>query len=87
MPFVAPRRPSEQYDGTNGAWLAGTWCTGITFVSDSGSLLTYEDRDGRSQAASVNDWLIISGVDDGNPTVLSTEDYERYFVEIPPMPS
>ncbi|MGW3651907.1 hypothetical protein [Streptomyces sp. NPDC000878] len=87
MPFVTSRRDSIQYDGTNGAEIAGTWCTGISFVSDSGTVLTFKDRDDRVQTASVNDWLIISGVEDGNPTVLSTADYETYFVEIPPMPS
>jgi hypothetical protein len=56
-------------------------------VSDSGTVLTFRDRDDRVQAANLGDWLIRSGVEDGNPTILSTSDYETYFVEIPPMPS
>lgn len=83
MPFVTSRRASIQYDGTNGAHVAGVWCTGIRFVSDSGAVLTYKDRDGREQRANLNDWFIIAGVDDNYPTVLPPADYERDFIEIP----
>lgn len=87
MPFVTSRRDSIRYDGTNGAHIAGVWCSGIAFVSDTGSVLTYTDRSGRERTAELGSWFIISGVDDGDPTVLSQEDYTTYFVEIPVIPS
>jgi hypothetical protein len=83
MPFVTSRRPSIQYDGTNGAHIAGVWCTGITLVLDTGAVLTYTDRDGREWTAAAESWFVISGVGDGYPTVLTTEEYETAFIEIP----
>ncbi|MFM9604244.1 hypothetical protein [Streptomyces turgidiscabies] len=87
MPFVTQRMDSIQYDGTNGAYIAGTWSTGIRFVSDTGTVLTYTDQDGYERTANLDDWLIITGVGDGYPTVLPPEPYRAHFVEIPPMPS
>ncbi|NEA67556.1 hypothetical protein [Streptomyces sp. SID12488] len=86
MPFVTPRRDSIRYDGTNGTHIAGVWCTALGFVSDTGTVLTYTDRDGYKQTANLGDWFIISGTGDGYPTVLAQAGYELYFVEIPPMP-
>lgn len=83
MPFVTPRMDSIQYDGTNGAHIAGVWCTGIALVSDTGTVLTYTDRDGYERAANLGDWFVINSVTDGYPTVLPTEGYQRHFVEIP----
>lgn len=87
MPFVTPRMDSIQYDGANGAHIAGVWCTAIGFVSDTGTVLTYTDRDGYERTANVGEWFIITGVSDGYPTVLAPEGYAAHFVEIPPMPS
>lgn len=87
MPVVVPRMPSIQYDGTNGAYIAGVWCTGIALVSDTGTVLTYTDRDGYERTASLDDWFIITGVTDGYPTVMSPDGYVAHFVEIPPMPT
>lgn len=83
MPFVTSRRPSIQYDGSNGATIAGVWCTGIRLLSDTGSVLKYKDRDNREQRANLGDWFIIAAADDGYPTVLPPADYERDFIEIP----
>ena len=85
MPAVTNRQTSIQYDGTNGAYIAGTWCTAITFASDTGTVLTYQDRDGYDRTASLNDWLIISQVTDGYPNVQSPAGYAERFVEIPPV--
>lgn len=74
---------SIQYDGTNGSYIAGTWNTAITFVSDTGTVFTYQDSDTYNQTADLNDWLIANQVSDGYPTVMSPSEYAEYFVEIP----
>lgn len=83
MPTVTGRKTSIQYDGTNGAFIAGTWDTGIGFVSDTGTVLTYSDRDNAHQTADLNQWLIVNSVDDGYPIVMDTVEYQVYFAEIP----
>lgn len=83
MPAVTTRRSSIQYDGTNGSFIAGTWCTAITFVSDSGTVFVYKDIDNNNQTVNLDEWLVITQVTDGYPTIQTPSNYADNFVEIP----
>jgi len=81
MPKVVQHLLSEQYDGTNGQFIAGTWCTGITFVSDTGSVLTYH-ADGRDHTVNVGEWLVISWFGANDPMIFTAEEYASRYTEL-----
>ncbi|MFM9563240.1 MULTISPECIES: hypothetical protein [Streptomyces] len=82
MPKVVQPWYSIQYDGTNGEHIAGTWCTGISFVSDTGAVLSFTG-DGRDYAVNVGEWLVISWVGANDPMTFTTEEYTGRYVELP----
>ncbi|MFM9643550.1 hypothetical protein [Streptomyces turgidiscabies] len=82
MPKVVQPWYSEQYDGTNGEYIAGTWCTGISFVSDTGAVLSFTG-DGKDYTVKSGDWLVISWHGANDPMILTTEEYKSRYVELP----
>lgn len=84
MPKVVQPLYSEQYDGTNGEYIAGTWCTGITFVSDTGTAMVYADGDnGGHHTINLGEWLVTWGANDITPTIFTTAEYTSRYVELP----
>jgi len=84
VPRVVQPYYSIRYDGTNGRHIAGVWCTGITFVSDSGDLLTYTDnQDNRRHTVSVGDWLIAWGPAATDPWAVGPAEYASRYYELP----
>lgn len=82
MPEVVQPLYSIQYDGTNGEYIAGTWCTGIGFVSDTGTVFTYSDGDHVNREVNLNEWLVIWGTPAGDPMVFTPSDYAARFFEL-----
>lgn len=84
MPKVIQPLYSIQYDGTNGAEIAGTWCTGISLVSDTGTVMVYADGDnGGRHTVHLGEWLVIWGTPDITPTIFTTAEYTSRYVELP----
>ena len=87
MPRVTIAPYAIQYDGTNGNYIAGTWCTGISFVSDNGALFVYEAYDGNHEMA-VGDWMVVSIPSSISPILFTDDDYTvRYFELVEVVPS
>lgn len=82
MPKVVQPLYSIQYDGTNGEYIAGTWCTGITLVSDTGTVLSFTG-DGTNYAVNVGEWLVIWGTSAKDPMIFTAEEYTDRYVELP----
>lgn len=81
MPLVVQPFYSIQYDGTNGSYIAGTWCTGITFVSDTGTVFTYHMYDG-NRTVNIGEWVVIDVVSCIEPSVFTPGDYAARYVEL-----
>lgn len=85
MPNITNYMESIQYDGTNAAFICGTWC-GIQLVSETGSAMTvlmFADSE-VEHVIPVNYWL---KKDQPFPTEVqyfSPSVYVQRFVEIPP---
>jgi hypothetical protein len=73
---------SIRYDGTNGEYIAGTWCTSIAFVSDTGTVLTFTDVDSNTRTANLGDWLVAWEASAMEATVLTQAQYEATYLEI-----
>jgi len=86
MPTVAPRYESAQYDGTNGAYIAGTLNTGITFVSDTGTVLTYKDGDNINRTMNLGEWMVVGQHYDSYPYPFPNAQYGLYYVEVLSIP-
>lgn len=83
MPKVIQPLYSIQYDGTNAAHIAGTWCTGISLVSDTGEAMVYADGDnGGHHTVNLGEWLVILGAHDITPTIFTTAEYTSRYVEL-----
>lgn len=82
MPKVVQPLYSIQYDGTNGSHIAGTWCTGITLVSDTGTVLTITG-DGTTYTVNAGEWLVIWGTPAKDPMIYTQAEYESRYVELP----
>lgn len=74
---------SIQYDGTNGEHIAGTWCTGITFVSDTGTVLTYLDADGYPRDIQLDQWVVVSFPGASDPMLFTPAEYAERYYELP----
>ncbi|MFD4527863.1 hypothetical protein ACFWP7_28815 [Streptomyces sp. NPDC058470] len=83
MPKAVRYSLSVLYDGTNGEYIAGQWCTGIGFVSDTGTVLTYTDYDGYEQTINVGEWIAIGYPGAGYLEVMTTAQYEERYYELP----
>jgi len=84
MPKIVDPYYSIQYDGTNGEYIAGTWCTGITFVSDSGTVLTYtENQNNYTHTINLNDWVIVVQPSATDPWTMSPANYAARYYELP----
>jgi len=84
MPKIVDPYYSIQYDGTNGEYIAGTWCTGVTFVSDTGTLFTFFNNDGGyTRTANLNDWLVVWGPSSGELMVFTPAGYAARYYELP----
>jgi hypothetical protein len=84
MPRIVQPYYSIQYDGTNGEYIAGTWCTGITFVSDTGTLLTYtENQNNHTFTINLNDWVIVWGAEATDPWTCTPAAYAARYYELP----
>lgn len=85
MSIVAQRYDAVQYDGTNGAYIAGTWCTGITFVSDNGTTFVFRDGDGYQHSVVLDNWVVRSwNLDDAFPVVNTPAQYSARWIVITP---
>ncbi|WP_086809795.1 hypothetical protein [Streptomyces reticuliscabiei] len=82
MPKVVQPYYSIQYDGTNGAHIAGTWCTGITLVSDTGTVLTYVMYDG-NRSMNLGEWMVVWGAESNDPMIFTEADYAARYYELP----
>ena len=82
MPKVVQPSYSIQYDGTNGAHIAGTWCTGVTFVSDTGTELTFIG-DGYTRTMQVGDWGVIWGTESNEIMIFTPQEYANRYYELP----
>ena len=82
MAFVTEVRESRQYDGTNGAALAG-WLDGTYEVaSDDGTRLVLRDGEGTRKRIPLGGWL----VRDGDKSLLwygNENQYARRWVVLP----
>lgn len=84
MPRVVQPWYSIQYDGTNGQHIAGTWCTGITFVSDTGTVLTYtENQNNYTFTVQLDEWLVVNSLDATDPTAMTPSVYASRYYELP----
>lgn len=82
MPKVIQPLYSIQYDGTNGAYIAGTWCTGITLVSDTGTVLTYVMYDG-NRSMNLGEWMVVWGPESNDPMIFTEAEYASRYYELP----
>ncbi|GAA0348753.1 hypothetical protein PV735_31555 [Streptomyces turgidiscabies] len=82
MPKIVQHMYSIRYDGTNGEHIAGTWCTGITFVSDTGTVFTF-DGDVVVKTVNVGEWLVISWTGANDPMIFTDADYKDRYTELP----
>lgn len=83
MPYVTQLVRSIQYTGANGSYIIGTWDTGATFLSDTGSVLTFRDGDSITRTVHVNDWVIqMDGVNDAYPQVVTPTNYAARWREL-----
>lgn len=84
MTTVTKKYDSIQYDGTNGSYIAGTWNTYITFVSDNGTTFVYQDGDDTNRNVSVGNWLTQQmGVGDSFPALETNSEYLARWVPVP----
>lgn len=84
MPKIVQPWYSIQYDGTNGEHIAGTWCTGISFVSDTGTEMVFADGDnGTHHTVNLNEWLVTVVASDINPTIFTAAAYADRYYELP----
>jgi len=72
---------SIQYDGTNGAFICGTWMN-VGLISDDGQTLVYQALEGQV-TVNLNDYVIRSGPEDQWGRSLSPERYAIEFYELP----
>ncbi|MFJ4785517.1 hypothetical protein [Streptomyces sp. NPDC088794] len=72
---------SVQYDGTNGAFICGTWLA-VTLISDDGETLVWAtpEYDG---VAHVGDYVIRNGDKDVWGRTVTAEQYAQEFFELP----
>lgn len=82
MPKVVQPLHSQQYDGTNGEYIAGTWCTGISFVSDTGTVLSFTG-DGTNYTVQLGEWLVISWTGAKDPMIFTEAEYAARYYELP----
>lgn len=83
MPSVSRRFEAEQYDGTNGSYLIGTFCSSpnLDIVSDSGSVLVFEDGDNNVHSVNVGDYVIRqSNPTDDFPEVQTASQYAQNWI-------
>jgi hypothetical protein len=84
MPKVVQPFHSIQYDGTNAEHIAGTWCTSITLVSDTGTTMVFADGDnGTHHTVELNEWLVAYNPTDINPTIFTAAAYADRYYELP----
>lgn len=86
MPSVSRRFEAEQYDGTNGSFLIGTFCSSpnLDIVSDNGTTLVFEDGDNNTHTASAGDYLIRqSNLLDDFPEVQTPAEYAQNWIPEP----
>lgn len=80
MELVLRRLEAEQYDGTNGAYLCGTFSR-VTRDSDNGIVLRFTDGANNTYDMKVGDWLIRDR-DAANATVpyaISNADFQQGY--------
>lgn len=84
MPKIVQPFYSIQYDGTNGEHIAGTWCTAISLVSDTGTAMVFADGDnGTHHTVELNEWLVAYNATDINPTIFTAAAYAARYYELP----
>jgi hypothetical protein len=82
MPRVVPFIRSIQYDGTNGAYIAGVWATGVSLVSDTGTVLTALG-DGQYQTVNLGEWVVTSYPGTPELQVMTEQQYADRYYELP----
>lgn len=82
MPRIVQPLNSIQYDGTNGSYIVGTWCTGIQLVSDTGIELSFTG-DGTNYTVQVGEWLVVWGTQAFDPMIFTQAQYESRYYELP----
>lgn len=82
MPNIVQPYYSIQYDGTNGEYIAGTWCTGIEFVSDTGTELTFNGAYSNTKVQ-LGQWVIVWGKTANDPWMVNPADYASRYYELP----
>lgn len=86
MPSVSRRFEAEQYDGTNGSYLIGTFCPSpnLDLVSDNGTTLVFEDGDNNTHTVSAGDYLVRgSNPLDDFPEVQTPTQYAQNWIPEP----
>jgi hypothetical protein len=83
MPTIVQPYHSIQYDGTNGSYIFGTWCTRIPFVSDTGTILTYLQYDGDPRTVNLGEWVVVDVFDTIEPQIYTQSGYAARFYELP----
>lgn len=85
MAHVVPYRESIQYDGTNGTYIISTWLNGsVTLISDTGSVLTWENNESVQRNIPVGGWVIKDNGDNYDPSGRTNTQYHNEWVEVPP---
>lgn len=85
MAFIANKRESIQYNGSNGTAFA-TWLTGATLVSDNGTTVVVSIPEQGNYPFSVGEWLIRYFTDTGDHVFAgnyTNAQYQNLFVELP----
>lgn len=86
MPSVSRRFEAEQYDGTNGSYLIGTFCPSpnLEILSDDGSILVFKDGDGGIHSVNVGDYVLRqSNPMDDFPEVQTAAQYAQNWIPAP----
>ena len=83
MKQIVPRWEAEQYDGTNGAFICGSFLTPpATLVSETDGVLIYEVQ-GYQRTVNLNDYVLRESSVDPWGSVMSPEEYAQRYAELP----
>lgn len=81
MAIVTQYAESLQYNGSNGTFICGTWAN-VNLVSDTGSVLVYEDGNTDQFTVNNGEWLI-KVLPFGEPTnILTNTQYEARYTKL-----